>query len=255
MTLKRLFALSGNACAFPGCDEKLTDKESAINSNICHIEAANEDGERYNPAMKDSERADYQNLILLCPKHHFATNDVEKYTVTALRKMKESHESEQLFKRMVKNPSMLKNAIDAIASFDFNNVDDAVSLVTFEPEEKITYNELQLSVPLIREYIAYHAKIDYVYNALDSEGSIKKERLLQNIRNIYLLIKGTYVGNQRENDIDIIRRNSDTIFEDVYVKLLEKMEGSSYWEEDLIFSIHLIMVDAFIRCKILEEPK
>lgn len=255
MTLKRLFALSRNECAFPGCEEKLTDKESAINSNICHIEAANADGERYNPAMKDSERADYQNLILLCPKHHFVTNDVEKYTVTALKKMKESHESEQLFKRMAKNPSMLKNAIDAIASFDFNNLGDVDSLVTFKPEEKIAYNELKLSVPLIREYIAYHAKIDSLYNVLDSEGSIKKERLLQNIRSIYLSIKGTYVGSQRGNDLEIIRLNSDTIFEDVYVKLLEEMEGSSYWEEDLIFSIHLIMVDAFIRCKILEEPK
>ena len=83
----------------------------------------------------------------------------------------------------------------------------------------------------------------------------KKKRLLQNIRSIYLKIKGIYIKDQIENDLEIIKINSDNIFEDVYIELLKRMEGSPYWEEDLIFSIHLIMVDAFIRCKILEEPK
>ena len=136
ISIKRLFALSGNKCAFPGCTEQLVNRENALYSNICHIEGANEGGERYNPSMTDRERADYQNLILLCPKHHFETNNVEKYTVEILKKMKESHESEQLRNHMTKNPSMLKNAINAISSFNFNNLDENNSLITYTPEEK-----------------------------------------------------------------------------------------------------------------------
>ncbi|MGB7520230.1 MAG: hypothetical protein WA896_11420, partial [Spirulinaceae cyanobacterium] len=48
-TVKRLFALSGNQCAFPSCDAKIADKQGNILGQICHIEAANQGGERYNP--------------------------------------------------------------------------------------------------------------------------------------------------------------------------------------------------------------
>ena len=69
-TLKRLFGLSGNICAFPDCNALLVNEKNALDSNICHIEAANEGGERYNSSMTDEERADYSNLILLCRQHH-----------------------------------------------------------------------------------------------------------------------------------------------------------------------------------------
>jgi hypothetical protein len=94
LTLKKLFALSGNQCSFPGCKEVLVNAKNAKNSNICHIEAANQGGERYNPQMTDEERADYPNLFLLCVQHHDETNDVKKYTVDVLRDMKQKHESE-----------------------------------------------------------------------------------------------------------------------------------------------------------------
>ena len=87
-TIKRLFALSGNQCAFPNCNKTLVNQSNALESNICHIEAANPDGERYNPNMTDRERADYNNLILLCQEHHDETNDVTKYTVDVLQNMK-----------------------------------------------------------------------------------------------------------------------------------------------------------------------
>ena len=37
-------------------------------------------------------------------------------------------------------------------------------------------------------------------------------------------------------------------------ELSSKMEKSSLWEEDISLGITLIMIDAFMRCKILEEP-
>jgi hypothetical protein len=41
-TIKRLYALSGNQCAFPDCNISLLSSNSENNfSNICHIEAQN----------------------------------------------------------------------------------------------------------------------------------------------------------------------------------------------------------------------
>ncbi len=78
LTIKRLYALSGNRCAFPGCERTFVNWEDDTNfSNICHIEDANPNTHkagRFNPNMSDKERADYKNLILLCPNHHIKTN-------------------------------------------------------------------------------------------------------------------------------------------------------------------------------------
>lgn len=90
--VRALFARSGNRCAFPGCTAHLVNERNLFVGQICHIEAAEPGGERYNPQQTDDERRDYPNLILMCYSHHVETNDVEVYTVEILMQMKERHE-------------------------------------------------------------------------------------------------------------------------------------------------------------------
>jgi hypothetical protein len=99
-TLKVLFARSGNQCAFPGCTQNLVDKEDNLIGEICHIEAAEQGGLRYNPAQTDKERAHYNNLIVLCANHHIVIDNpdnINKYTVDALKEMKENHENNYIY--------------------------------------------------------------------------------------------------------------------------------------------------------------
>jgi hypothetical protein len=92
-TIKRLFALSGNLCAFPRCVEVLM-QDSTVVGEICHIKAANPRGPRYDPQQTAGERHGYDNLVLLCGTHHkVIDDDVEAYTVERLLKMKADHES------------------------------------------------------------------------------------------------------------------------------------------------------------------
>ncbi|MBF0098850.1 MAG: hypothetical protein HQM04_18300 [Magnetococcales bacterium] len=90
-TVRTLFALSGNQCAFPGCDHPLIDDGDYV-AEICHIEAANLGGERFNPSMTDEERRSSTNLLVLCHRHHKKTNNINLYTVEKLKKIKEEHE-------------------------------------------------------------------------------------------------------------------------------------------------------------------
>jgi hypothetical protein len=83
-TLKLLFALSGNQCAFPSCKEKIVDDFNVL-GEICHIEDANP-GCRYNPNQTDEERDSFKNLILLCRNHHVITNDKISYPVEVLKR-------------------------------------------------------------------------------------------------------------------------------------------------------------------------
>jgi len=53
------------------CFNKLIARdEQTIVSKICHIEAASQNGPRYNPNMSDEERRHFDNLILLCDECH-----------------------------------------------------------------------------------------------------------------------------------------------------------------------------------------
>jgi len=91
-TVKRLFAVSGNCCAFPGCDAPLIDAPSGkVVGRICHIAGSN--GPRHDPQQSAKQRHGYENLLLLCSPHHDVIDaDVDKYTVDVLRLMKARHE-------------------------------------------------------------------------------------------------------------------------------------------------------------------
>ncbi len=254
-TLKRLFALSNNTCGFPGCARRLTSQENAVDSNICHIEAANPEGERYNLDMEDIDRADYKNLILLCPPHHVTTNDVDKYTVEILKEMKTDHESEQLLEKITNNPSMLYNLIKSLSEIDFTDSGSTAPhpLIPYSPREKIKFNDLSRSVPIIDAYKIYHSKLSDVYSLLEQEGSIKESRLLDVVKNKYLEIKGKYVGDA-EDQMPIIREFSDEIFAEVHDSFYSDLSTSKLFDEDIMIALRVVLVDAFIRCKILENP-
>lgn len=258
-TNKRLHALSGNQCAFPNCMKNLLSSENEINySNICHIEAAKPGGQRYNYFSNDDYRRSFENLILLCANHHLETNDVVKYTVTVLQEMKKNHEAKILrlisgSNILVKNPS----ALNIIVGFVGNRIFD--DTITEEPTnapntaDKILYNNVILFKPIIEEYAVYQGKLNKLYEEIEKQGSTKKEFVLQNIKSIYLKEKGKY------KDLEEIRTNADIIIENVENELWKIIENSSNSISDLSIEaikigLLIIMVDAFMRCNILEEP-
>src|SRR6516162_8027592 len=93
-TVKRLFALSGNRCAFPRCSTPLVDPQSgSIVGEVCHIKGENPGAARYDPNQSNEERHGFDNLILLCNVHHKVADDDEAaYTVERLGQMKKDHE-------------------------------------------------------------------------------------------------------------------------------------------------------------------
>ena len=90
---RSLFAKTGNQCAFPGCLHPLIDEDNDFIAQVCHIEAAQPGGPRYNTTMTDNDRRSVENLIVLCYRHHKKTDNIDFYDVTRLRQMKAKHES------------------------------------------------------------------------------------------------------------------------------------------------------------------
>jgi hypothetical protein len=94
-TVKRLFALSHNCCAFPGCDRPLIEPLSQeVVGQICHIKAASEGGPRFDSKQTSEDRHDFANLVLMCRDHHVVIDrDVATYPVSRLVAIKEEHET------------------------------------------------------------------------------------------------------------------------------------------------------------------
>ncbi|MCZ8380355.1 HNH endonuclease signature motif containing protein [Mycobacterium sp. CPCC 205372] len=96
-TVRRLYALSMNQCAFPDCPTELVTPETGtIIGEVCHIHAHNEGGPRYLDKQTEEERHGFDNLVLMCRNHHkeidTATN-LGVYTVEWLIEAKRNHET------------------------------------------------------------------------------------------------------------------------------------------------------------------
>lgn len=98
-THKLLWGRSGNKCAFEECrndlvaDETESDDESIIGDEA-HIVSRKEDGPRGKSILTPEERDKYDNLVLLCRKHHKIVDDQHiYYTVEKLNEIKKTHES------------------------------------------------------------------------------------------------------------------------------------------------------------------
>jgi hypothetical protein len=252
--------LSGNECAAPDCKNKFLarDKETVI-SKICHIEAASENGPRWNSAMTDDQRRHFENLILLCDEcHNIIDNkdNEDKYPVRLIKEWKKNHEDFRTYSYLNDRPSLLSTIISRLADMELDDNDNDISdsLTAFKIDEKIKYNNLKRNKSLIDEYKVFYIKINSLYQILEEEGSIKKENLLRNVKKIYLKVKGEYVQDYK-NPIEVIQAHADDIFEDVEEILLAEAEKKQdLASEDISFGVTIVMVDAFMRCKILEEP-
>ncbi|MEZ8544796.1 hypothetical protein AB6C74_18245 [Vibrio splendidus] len=91
--LRELYMRSGNICAFPECNHPIMNSDGVYVAQMCHIEAASPKGQRYNKNQTDDERAGYDNLLLMCYRHHKETDDVQAFPVSKLKQIKKDHEA------------------------------------------------------------------------------------------------------------------------------------------------------------------
>src|SRR5690625_4714515 len=90
--LRELYLKSGNECAFLDCNERMIQSDGTFIGEVCHIEAAMPNGPRFNPRQSNEHRRQYDNLMLMCPKHHKVTDNLDKYPVYKLKQIKKDHE-------------------------------------------------------------------------------------------------------------------------------------------------------------------
>jgi len=147
---------------------------------------------------------------------------------------------------IVKFDSNLAIIINVLSKVNFKP-SSKVTINVFQIERKITYNVLTASKRIIDECNPYSYKVDQKYNEFDKQGANKSLSVLS-------AINGCLV----EASTDNTATSSDTLFLKVIEKVSDIVISSSNYIEmpidELELCVKVIVVDAFIRCKIFENP-
>lgn len=261
-TVRRLDTLSGNECGHPTCSKKLIAEDGiSIISKICHIAAASKEGPRYDKDMTDDERRGFDNLILLCDEHHVIIDNKaneETYPTALLKIWKSEHEKKML--ELISNKNLLSKhplSLNRVINLIGEKMDDVLDLTETEnapnTDLKIEFNNINRYKSIIREFAPYQGKLNKIYEEIEKEGSTKKELVLHNIKRVYLNIKSEY------SNFEEIKINADKILDKVIENILDNINNApnklnEFDQETIDFSLMIVIVDAFMRCNILEEP-
>ncbi len=145
---------------------------------------------------------------------------------------------------MVRLESNLATIINILSKENWDEANQYEEVNSFEIERKITYNNLSSAKSLIKEYQIYYGKVDKKYSELDSLGHNKSNSVLSNIKRKYRQLKN--------------KQKDDELFESIIQQIQEEIIQSPNFTkipiDELELCVDILIVDAFIRCKIFENP-
>lgn len=144
-TIKKLFALSGNKCAFSECKQELITEDRVIVADICHIEGEKENSPRYNSERRPEELDDFPNLILMCKTHHKIIDDNEgKFSVDELLRIKNNHEQ-----KYQNNPYQISDEeLDRVFNIELNQT---ISQLGSGNQNVTQFGDINLGITSINE--------------------------------------------------------------------------------------------------------
>ena len=147
---------------------------------------------------------------------------------------------------VVKLDSNLATIIDIISkeNWDINDLPDSIN--SFEIDRKIRFNNLDTAKNMIDDYKLHHNRVDKIYSEFDLLGKNKSSSVLGAIRKEYIKAK-----KKIHDDDDLFFQVSDRVKE-------MTIQSANYVKipiDELELCISILVVDAFIRCKIFENPE
>ncbi|MCC7429228.1 SMEK domain-containing protein [bacterium] len=145
----------------------------------------------------------------------------------------------------MKLESNLAAVINILSKEDWDKTEPVAEINSFEIDRKISHNNLNAAKAIIDDYKVHYGRVDKIYADFDLQGINKSKSVLSTIRQEYAKAKSSL--------------NDDQLFFDVISKVEKKVLNSSNHTtipfDELELCINILVVDAFIRCKIFENPE
>lgn len=140
--------------------------------------------------------------------------------------------------------SNLAAIISSLNAEGWGTVADKAETIPYEIEGKITYNKLARACSLIDEYKLHYHRLAKIYAEYDRQGSNKSLSILNGIRWEFLQLSPALPPD------DLFFRT----IEKVRARVQESSNHQQLPLEELNLCVEILVVDAFIRCKIFKNP-
>lgn len=147
---------------------------------------------------------------------------------------------------IVKVDTNLASIINILSKENLVEISKSSEINSFEILRKIEFNNLLTVQTTINDYKIYYSKLNEKYKEFDKQGANKSFSVLSVIRSQYSKLVGKI-------------KDPNEIFFSIIDKIIEMIKKSkNYIEipyEELELCVSILVVDAFIRCKIFENPE
>ena len=147
---------------------------------------------------------------------------------------------------VIKVDTNLASIINILSKEDLAEVIDSPEINSFEILRKIEYNNLLSIQPTIDDYKIYYSRLDEKYKEFDKQGANKSLSVLAVIRRQYSKLLSA-------------KQDPHEMFFSIIDNIIELIKSSkNYVEipyEELEMCVSILVVDAFIRCKIFKNPE
>jgi hypothetical protein len=147
---------------------------------------------------------------------------------------------------VVKVDSNLATILNILANEDLTDAIEAPEINSFEINKKIEFNNLMSVQDTIDEYKIYYSKLNEKYMEFDKQGVNKS-------LSVFRVIKSQYTK------FLVAGKESCDLFFAIVNSVIDIITNSkNYIEipyEELEMCVHILVVDAFVRCKIFKNPE
>lgn len=140
--------------------------------------------------------------------------------------------------------SNLSSVINILSKENLASVDLNANINSFEIDQKIDFNNLIASKEIINDYKYSHHIVDKIYSEFDKSGYNKSISVLNTI-------KGEYINNSSKLTGDEL---FNLIISNISDRILKSTNFEKIPQEEMEMCVGILVVDAFIRCKIFKNP-
>jgi hypothetical protein len=140
--------------------------------------------------------------------------------------------------------SNLASIINILSQENLDRDDQSITINSFEIDRKISFNNLNTARDIINDYNVYHNRLDKIYSAFDVSGVNKSNSVLSTIRREYIK------NSEFKKDDELFY----LIINNIQEKIMQSANFIKIPMDELELCVNILIVDAFIRCKIFKNP-
>ena len=144
----------------------------------------------------------------------------------------------------LKLESNLSSVINLLSKENFTSIDLNASINSFEIGRKIDFNNLNTSKDIIDDYKLFHHVVDKIYSEFDKSGCNKSISVLNTIKVEYVNSSSELSGDELFN----------VVISNISKRILQSSNFKRIPQEEMEMCVGILVVDAFIRCKIFKNP-